>query len=180
MSEHFTLKNLFSRQKEFVRRRLAYVPKNPPHINPRSQEWLDGVRNAAAVEEEPQIIEEEVEIHRQKTFLKSLSEPPFDNRTDTGSRGKSVISEPAVIEHTNNLYRHLGLENVKSPGGRGGAGAAGHKLHFRGAEIARDGENEAELRQALAVLQEIQDKATGKVALRIKRDIKKISKVLNP
>lgn len=151
--------------------------KEPPYVNPRSKEWVKGVRNASPIDALPDP-EADLPEHEKKAYLQLLTAPPFDNSTEAGSRGKSVISQPEVVELTNRLYKHLGLENVKSRGGRGGEGAVGHKLHFQGMDVNLPVGNVEELRRVGAVLRTLQDKATGKVAQRIKRDLTRINAVL--
>ena len=176
-SHAFSVKGLFDDKVLFMRKRMNQQVRDPPYVNPRSRAWVEGVRNASPIDALPDP-EADLPEHEKKAYLQLLTAPPFDNSTEGGSRGKAVISQPEVVEFTNRLYHHLGLENVKSRGGRGGEGAVGHKLHFRGVDVNVAVENLEELRQAGAVLRTLQDRATGKVAQRMKRDLTRINAVL--
>jgi len=176
-SHAFSVKGLFDDKLLFIRKRMNQQVREPPYVNPRSRGWVEGVRNAPPIDSLPDP-EADLPEHEKKAYLQLLTAPPFDNSTEGGSRGKSVISQPEVVELTNRLYHHLGLENVKSRGGRGGEGAVGHKLHFQDIDLNLPVGNVEELRRVGAVLRTLQDKATGKVALRIKRDLAKINGVL--
>lgn len=173
----FTVKGLFNDKIDYVRRRMAKPLAVLPYVNPYKKEWVEGVRNSAMIDT-PADPEAGLPEHEKKSYLQQLITPGFDNSTTGGSRGKSVISEPQVVELTNKLYRHLGLENVKSRGGRGGEGAVGHKLHFQGTELSLGLGDETALQEAQAVLRGLKDKATGKIALRINRDLGRINKAL--
>lgn len=173
-----TVKGLFDDKIDYFKRRMVQKPVQAPFVNPYSKEWVEGVRRSATIDT-PTDPEAGLPEHEKKAYLQQLATPPFDNSTETGSRGKSVISRPEVVDYTNRLYSHLGLENVKSRGGRGGEGAVGHKLHFKGMDLAVGVLDEEALRQTQGILRGLQDKATGVMAKRIKQDLSKISKVLN-
>lgn len=173
----FTVKGLFNDKIDYVRRRMAKPIAVLPYVNPYKKEWVEGVRNSAMIDT-PADPEAGLPEHEKKAYLQQLIEPGFDNSTTTGSRGKSVISEPRVVELTNRLYSHLGLENVKSRGGRGGEGAVGHKLHFQNVDLSLGVADPTALQEAQTVLRVLKDKATGKIAQRINRDLSRINKAL--
>jgi len=178
-SRGLSVKGLFNDEIDYVKRRMVKKVPALPFVNPYKQEWVERVRNAAIIET-PVDPDAGLPLHEKKSYLELLANPPFDNSTEAGSRGKSVISRPDIVDYTNRLYSHLGLENVKSRGGRGGEGAAGHKLHFQGTALSLGVADEDALKQAQTVLGVIQDKATGALAKRIKHDLQKIKGVLAP
>lgn len=172
-----TVKGLFNDKIDYFKRRMVQKPVQAPFVNPYKKEWVEGVRRSATIDT-PADPETGLPEHEKRAYLQQLATPPFNNSTEAGSRGKSVISRPEVVEYTNRLYAHLGLENVKSRGGRGGEGAVGHKLHFQGVELSLGAFDEDALRQTQGILRGLQDKATGVMAKRIKQDLTKISKAI--
>ena len=174
-----TVKGLFNDKIDYFKRRMIPKRIEAPFVNPYKKEWVEGVRKSATIDT-PADPEAGLPEHEKRAYLQQLATPPFDNSTEAGSRGKSVISRPDVVEYTNRLYAHLGLENVKSRGGRGGEGAVGHKLHFQGVDLRVGVRDEDALRQTQGILRGLQDKATGVMAKRIKQDLTKISKALTP
>ena len=129
--------------------------------------------SAEAVEGEPVVLE----IHQHPAITHALQNPPYLNNTDEPGN----ISSPAIVEHVGNIYENAGIDLHlrRTMGGRGGEGANGTKLSLGGTDIRDVGvENYSKLVKVVSVLTHLKDKASGKTAQRIGRDITNVSKVI--